>query len=307
MREKLEQQTEIMKLDEEYGRIAENEEICLDEVSPWRKLEKAILYIPVISFIPAIISLSSLPQGTPMNFETYQQYPLQSSFFWFFVAMVFAMIMVRPLVSNKISKIQAELGLHKEESLYLRAYETHSNIESYVKEPSPKRKIYFKRLALRSAQELVEIVDGWKYGNVRLVSNLVGQQIDLLKDNMKRLVLSNVAKGDESNLRKASEILIELCKYLFSPSIEKLKELNEKTTELPYIEYRFLTKRERVTGFLHTKPRLFRLLFAGITTSIVMVILWCLNLSLGVIIAVAVPCFWGAFSGFDKLFGIKER
>jgi hypothetical protein len=220
--------------------------------------------------------------------------------------MSFVSIISRSLLSKKISRIKDELALHKEESLYLRAYETHSNIESYIKEDKPKRKIYFKRFALRSAKELAEIVSGWKYGNVRLVSELVGQQIDLLKDNMKRLVVSNVAKGDESNLRKASEILVEFCKYLGSPSIEGLEKLNENMKEMPFREYKFLTKGERFRGYLYGKPRFFRLLFAGGVTAISMAILWCLNLNLAIIVAVAFPCFWGAFTGFDKLFGLKE-
>lgn len=305
VREKLKEQTELMELDEEYGRITENEMIYLDEITPWQRLSKAITCIFVISFFPAIVSLSYLPRNTQMNFETLQQYPLIYSVFLFFIAMSFVSIISRPLLSNKISKIKDELALRKEESLYLCAYETHSNVESYVKEDRPKRKIYLKRIALRSAKELVDVVSGWKYGNVRLVSNLVGQQIDLLKDNMKRLVVSNVAKGDESSLRKASEILIEFCKYLGSPSIEKLEELNERMKDLPFIEYKFLTKRERLSGYLQAKPRFFRLLFAGGVTAISMVILWCLNLNLAVIVAVAFPCFWGAFTGFDKLFGLK--
>jgi len=274
VREKLKEQTELMELDEEYGRIAENEMIYLDEVSTWRRLDKAVFYIALISFVPAIASLLSLPPNTQMNFETFQQYPLQFFLFSFFIVMTFVMLIMRPLLSNKIAKIQGEMGLHKEETLYLRAYETHRNVESYIKETNPQRKIYFRRLALRSAQELVDIVDGWKYGNIRLISNLIGQKIDLLKDNMKRLVLANVAKGDESNLVKVSQILIKFCKFLRSPSIEKLGELNESMKELPYKEYKFKTKRERLSGYLHHRPRFFRLLFAGGITALVMVVLW---------------------------------
>jgi len=50
---------------------------------------------------------------------------------------------------------------------------------------------------------LTENVEGWKYGNIRLIADLIGDKIDLLKDNMKRLVLSNVAKGDDGTLKKS--------------------------------------------------------------------------------------------------------
>jgi len=306
VREKSKEQNELMELDEEYGRITENEMIYSDEVSRWQKLKRIITPIQLILFVLAIVSMFSLPSGTQLSFETFQQYALQYSAFFSFVSYAPIAMILYTLLLRKIRTIKNELGLHKEESLYLRAYETHSNIESYIKEDKPKRKIYFKKISLRSAKELVDVVSGWKYGNVRLVSNLVGQQIDLLKDNMKRLVVSNVAKGDESSLRKASEILVEFCKYLGSPSIEGLEKLNESMKELPFREYKFLTKGERFRGYLYGKPRFFRLLFAGGVTAISMAILWCLNLNLAIIVAVAFPCFWGAFTGFDKLFGLKE-
>lgn len=50
---------------------------------------------------------------------------------------------------------------------------------------------------------MTENVEGWKYGNIRLIADLIGDKIDLLKDNMKRLVLSNVAKGDDETLKKS--------------------------------------------------------------------------------------------------------
>lgn len=91
---------------------------------------------------------------------------------------------------------------------------------------------------------MTENVEGWKYGNIRLIADLIGDKIDLLKDNMKRLVLSNVAKGDDETLKKISKILIELCKYIHSPSIKKLDELNETIKEIPFKEYKYLTKKE---------------------------------------------------------------
>lgn len=307
MREKLKEQAELMGLDEECKRIAENETIYLDEVSHWRRLDKAIVLVVLILFVIAIASLSSLPPNTQMNFETFPQYPLQYSLFWLFIAMAVVSLPAKSMLSSKIAKIRGEMGLHKEESLYLHAYETYRNVESYVKETNLKRKVYFRRMAVRSAKELVEIVEGWKYGNIRLIANLIGQDIDLLRDNMKRLVLANVAKGDESNLVKVTQILIEFCRYLRSPSIEKLGELNENIKDLPYREYKFITKRERLSGYLQSKPRAFRLLFAFSVTTIFVLFLSYMGQDIGLTIAVSVPCFWGAFMGFDKLFRIKER
>ena len=35
-------------------------------------------------------------------------------------------------------------------------------------------------------------------------------------------------------------------------------------------------------------------------------VLLCLEQNLGLTIVVGVPCFWGAFAGFDKIFRVKE-
>ena len=153
---------------------------------------------------------------------------------------------------------------------------------------------------------MTENVEGWKYGNIRLIADLIGDKIDLLKDNMKRLVLSNVANGDDETLKKISKILIELCKYIHSPSIKKLDELNETIKEILFNEYKYLTKKERMGRYFYSKPRVFRLIFAfGITITVVAVLL-CLEQNLGLAIAVGVTCFWGAFAGFDRIFRVKE-
>lgn len=190
VREKLKEQTELMELDEEYGRITENEMIYLDEVSRWQKLKKVIFPIQLILFALFIVSIISIPSGTQFSFETLQQYALHYFVVFFYLVYCPIALISYTLVTRKIRTIKNELGLRKEENLYLRAYETHSNIESYIKEDKPKRKVYFRKFSLRSAKELADVVSGWEYGNVRLVSNLVGQQIDLFKDNMKRLVIS---------------------------------------------------------------------------------------------------------------------
>ena len=147
----------------------------------------------------------------------------------------------------------------------------------------------------------------WKYGNIRLVRNLIGDQIDLFKNNLERLVLSNVAKGKETTLKEISEILLEFCKYILSPSIEKLGELNKRVKELPYTKYEVLTKKQRVSKYFYGRPRFSRLLFAFCVAIPIAVVLLCLGQSMGVIFAVAVTSFWGAFMGFEKLFRSEEK
>ena len=295
-------------LDDEYGRIAENEMIYLDEIALWERLGRIATYLIVVPFIAIVTVSFFLPPNTPiLNLESFRDYPLQISISWIVIVLVFFSLVAIPLSGVKTSKIRKELGLHREERIYLRAYETSTTIDSYLSESNPKRKLYFKRLALQNAQELTEIVDGWKYGNIRLIADLIGDKIDLLKDNMRRLVLSNVAKGDEGALKKISRILMELCKYIHSPTLEKLDELNNMIREIPFKEYKYLTKKEKMGAYFYSRPRMFRLVFASGITITVVVVLLCLDQNLGLAIAVGVTCFWGSFAGFDKLFRIKEK
>jgi len=299
-------QEEKDNFEDEYERIAENEMIYFDEIALWDKLRKITFYLGIFMFVPVFGAILTLPKNTQL-LESFSDYPLQISTFWVGYASIFALVAASYAFRNKVSTIKSELGLHKEEHLYLRAYEAHLNLDSFLGESNAKRKLYFKRLALQNANELTDVIDGWKYGNIRLIANLIGDKIDLLKDNMKRLVLSNVAKGDEKALTKVSKVFSELCGYIHSPSIEKLDKLNDMIKEIPFKEYKYLTKRERMERYFYSKPRMFRLLFAFGVAIPIAVVLLCLGQSTGIIFAVVVTCFWGAFAGFDKLFGLKKE
>lgn len=296
---------EEIEIEEEYERILENEFIYLDEMNLWKKLENVTLFLCFVGLGIAIISMSSMPSGVPLP-DLFPYYPLQVSSLLVGFVLLFGSVVLFPRLSDKTSKIQNELGLHREERIYLRAYETSSTIDSYLNEPNPKRKLHFKKWALQNARELTENVDGWKYGNIRLIANLIGDKIDLLKDNVRRLVLSNVAKGDDETLKKISKTLMKICKYIHSPSLDKLDELNNMMKEIPFKEYKYLTKKEKMGAYFYSRPRIFRLIFASSITIAVVAVLLCLEQNLGLAIAVGVTCFWGSFAGFDKLFGTRK-
>lgn len=293
-------------LEAEYRRLSGNEKIYLERIDFWDKLQRSSLPLMLISLFLMLASIFLLPEDKPL-LESFPDYPLQFSLMYVGLGSFLFSIITFWLSSSKTSKISDELRLHREERLYLRAYKAYKSINSYLDESNPKRKPFLKKLALKNAEKMTRIVDGWKYGNIKLIRNLVGDQIDLLKNNMKRLVLSNVARGDEMALRKISEIIIEFCKHIHSPSVEKLCKLNDMIKDLPYKEYKVLTKQEKIGEFFQSKPRALRLLFASCVTVIVALVLLYLGQNIGVIFAVGVTCFWGAFTGFDKLFRLEKK
>lgn len=185
-------------LGKEYMRISENEAIYYDEVGLWDKLETISGYLLIISGLLTFLFFMSLPMETLDSLIT--NYPLHFYSFLISACLLIFSLLVSWLSDKKLSRIESELGLPREERLYLRVYETYINVRSYLEESNLRRKQYFRKLALENVEEVVEIVEGWKYGDIPLIRNLIGDQIDLFKNNLGRLVLSNVAKGDEKAL-----------------------------------------------------------------------------------------------------------
>lgn len=294
-------------LEAEYGRLSENEKIFRERISLWHKLERITLYLVFVSVIPMLTPIFWMPTESKSLYELYPDYPMQVSVFAIGAGIFFASVVAKTLLSDKVGKIRAELGLNREERLYLRAYETYKNIKSYINEPNPNRKVFFKKMALVNAEKANRIVDGWNYGNIGLIRELMGDQIDLFKDNFRRLVLSNIAKGDETALNKITEILTKFCKYLHSSSIEGFNELNGLISGLKYRKYEVLTRNQKIGKYFYSRPRAFRLLFGFVISIIVALVLSYLGQNIGVIFGVSAACFWGALSQSDKIFRLKKE
>lgn len=294
---------------EEYDRIFGNNSIFVEKVRFWKKLEKIAITLTLISF-GMIFSVGLIPlnelQGIGF-FDLFHEYPLQASIFFSGITLFCISGILVYIITYKVSNIKRELGINREERLFLKAFEIHKNIDLYLDESKSKRRSYFKKLALEGTKEMIIITQKWGYGNVRLITELIGNKLRLFKDNLKRLVLSNVATGDETTLKKISEILVEFCKYLKSPTIKGLTEVNNIISELPFKEYQLFTRKERTVIYLNSRPRMSRILFAFSITTVLAIFFYCLGQNIGVIGVVAVASFWGALMGFDKIFATNSH
>lgn len=283
-------------LDAEYEKILGNEKIYLAKIGSWSKRSSVlgnVILVLIVGFIVSVV--------IPIQFQEIRQY-----LFFFSGIMIVLLFFANAVVISRSSKIQNQFGLPMEERVYLRAYETSKIIRSYLKESDENRRQYFRKSAVEKIEKVTEIVDDWTYGNTKFVKELVGDQIDLLKDNMKRLVLSNVAKGEETVLKRVSEALHDFCRYVHSPSLGRLNELNFMINALPFKEYKVFTAKERISSYLYGKPRTFRFIFALGVAIVVGLSLSCLSLDISAIVTVAGASFWGAFMGFDKIFRFEK-
>jgi hypothetical protein len=296
-------------LDKEYKRLFDNELIFFDAVQIWKRLEKISTVIVLILGFSLLFGYFAVEYSLPENsffLLHYSTYPFHFLFIVVGFGLFFTFLVVYFLAQNKIYRITQELGLHREERLFLRAYETKQNIRVYLND-STNRRLYFKKLAKNFAQELLDLIEDWNYGDIRLAVNWFGEKIYLLKDNMKRLILPTIINGREKELWQVYQSLNEFCMYLHSPSVKKLDELNNTIIKIPFKEYKDLYKMDKLRAFFQNKPRISRLFFSFSVTLVVIVVLWNLEGKWGLIIAVGVACFWGAFSGFDKIFRLKEK
>ena len=139
-------------LDAEYRRISEIEKVYNERIGLWGKLTKIIPYLALLTFIPIFISLFSLPERQPI-FQSIKTHPLQAYTFLISFGFLLFLIFSNPLFSKKRSQIENELGLPLEERLYLRVYETHRSINSYLDEPKMQRKPYFRKKGIRKCRK----------------------------------------------------------------------------------------------------------------------------------------------------------
>ena len=301
-----EHQASEIDIKAEYERLQKLEKNYLQKIK-FLNIAKKVFRLLILFFF-AVMSISTifLPPRSSLQ-ETLITHPIPTYAFIIGFSGTLLSILMSEALHSRTSKIKIKYGLSTEEEIFLRLYETRERIESLLKERNIDRKSYIRELALQSISKAIKLIDSWKLGNIRLVHQLLGDKIDLLKDNMRRLILSNIAKGDDETLGKISGILFEFCKYLHSPSIEKLENLNDKIRELPYKKYKILTKTERILLYFKSKPRLSRFLFASSITALIVVSLYCLNINITAVATIGATSFWGAFASFDRLFKIETE
>lgn len=293
-------------LDAEYKRLSETEKIYLQKANSWRKARKiALILSPVSMLITIFVMVFYLRTGRPFV-EDILNIPLAAyTFIAAFSLFTISNLILIP-IRSKISMIRREFGLSTEERFYLRLFEAQKGVESVLSEHKKERKGHLRELALKRVDVVADVIDDWDYGNIGLVNNLIGDKIDLLKNNIRRLVLANVAIGNEEALSRISEIFTRFCRYILSPSVEGLADLNAVVDKLPYKKYATATQTERLFSFFHNRPRISRLLFSSIVAIVVAITLLYIGLNISAIATVTGASFWGAFMGFDKLFRAKK-
>lgn len=281
------------ELENDYTRLIENEKIFKDKIKYWRFVANfvAILYIPIL------ILFATYGTKISANFDVFT-YTIIGLFILFTLLFM--------LAGTKQTQIQKKFSLSDNELLFLRTYETKHYLDLYQKESSTRRE-YYKELVMKSVQQVISYLNRWDYGNIPLTKTIIGDKVDLLKNNFSRLVYPNLAIDSDSELLIMPAILSDFSRFILKPTIEQLESINKLIEKLPYKEYREKGYKERIKSYLYSNPSLFRLGFSSLITIILATITYSMHFELAWIVTICVASFWGTMANFDKLFNIEKK
>jgi hypothetical protein len=253
--------------------------------------------LPSASITRLIIAIYLLPN--PLN-----GYVFVIGFF-LFVIIILTISVVGLFSKYKLRKITSDIGLKRNEIAFLLSWKIKKNIDSLKVENDARRKELYKKEAFSNAIILAEVMNQWKIGNIEFIIELVGKKFELLRNNFKKVVQANIMLADAEKIIFISEFMLFLSAYFLFPTIELIDTMNSWCVSYP--EQKVLTKKEKINTFFYSKPRFFRIAFAFIVSVTILLALLSLQLAIGIALGVGVTCFWGAFTGFDKLFGTKQK
>jgi len=290
-----------------YDKLKKNENIYLNEVKNIGRIRNIFntlmffsLYFGFSLYVVVLIFYNYFEDIFKLKIE--KSLFTDIIFYGFLISVIITLVIVI-IADRKINSIKKEVGLTNNELLFLRTYELYKDIVDCTLETNLKRKNYLKKMSLEKITEIIDNINDWSYGNIILVKNWIGKDIDLLKNNLKRLLYPNIIKGNEKNLNEIANNLNLLSKFILNEDKDLLLELNESLNKLPYIEI----ETRSIKNSIYERPRLFRFLFSIIIVMIIYTIGTFFKIEMSLMFASLIASFWGAFTGFDKIFHIEQK
>lgn len=121
-----------------------------------------------------------------------------------------------------------------EERTFLGIYEVLRILEVYLQEGLPASKGEAVRKLRRINDDQLRGED-WKVGNLKILREAAGDQLDLLKNGFEQKLIPTVAHGDD-DIQNTYTILIDFANYLINPKMDRLVSINETMSKLPFTE-----------------------------------------------------------------------
>jgi hypothetical protein len=124
-----------------------------------------------------------------------------------------------------------------EERTFLKIYEALRILEVYIQDELPASRGEAVRKLRRVSNEMLR-GDDWKIGDLLILKETVGYQIESLKNGFEGRLIPTIMRGDDQSIKKAYSILMDFANYLINPKIDKLVSINDMIGTLPYTEDR---------------------------------------------------------------------
>jgi len=122
-----------------------------------------------------------------------------------------------------------------EERTFLRIYEVLRILEVYLQESLPASKGEAMKKLRRIDDELLRGED-WKVGNLKILKETIGDQLESFKNGFEKKLIPTVVHGDDKNLQNTYSILIVFANYLINPKMDMLASVNDMISKLPFTE-----------------------------------------------------------------------
>ena len=243
------------QIDYRYLEIVDDELEYFEKIKNWNKLE----YISVRLFLICSISIFFC---IAVNIdEPYSKY---------IAATLFGAIFSMFLAIIKIEKIEENYGLNNEEIVFLEAYRAETNLVKYRTDTSSDK---YREALEGNLVKIIEVSNNWNYGNLPITETLLGEQIELLKENLKNKPLGYINDKNINVLSHLIKILEKFLIYLLNPSIKQIEEINtmfglHRYDKKPEPQFNL----DSIKNFIQAIPNKKRLTFGTIFTGAYLVI-----------------------------------
>ena len=175
---------------------------------------------------------------------------LDISVLWMISLSVGLFFMLLGAQINKFKGIVTPMLL-AEENAFLKIYKALVHFDNYQKENFLTSKGAALKLLAKVGRSMRSLV--WRTGDLKIIREIVGNELELFKENYEKRLLPTLEKGNKKDFDRGIALLVKFAFYLLHPTIKTLRELNEDMEKLPRSTARigFIP---RVTIEIKTRP-----------------------------------------------------
>jgi len=254
-----------MELEKEYERLSIRSKLFLryDRPSSFCVISGVFCFIIGIGFFGGYSGKSDILDFLRSLFGDFYLYV--------FHGCIFILGLFLLWIGHTLDKKSDPYVLSIEEWLFLDVYSVIENLDVYFKGAME----FHRNKAIRKLQKVAkEISEKWHFGRLKVVRNLVSEYIRSFKRNFEEKLLPSIERGNDEELKKGYDILIDFARFLVdpSPSIADMGQLNEKMLNLTTFPSEKLGFKDRFLRPIKSYPKLqhtmFIMIFATISSFI---------------------------------------